>query len=243
MRRTHTVILLILPLLVAAALLPAVASAQHPSLKQLEAQLSKAKKHRRQAVAKAQIARVDLAGALALQAASSDESSPEAAESDATVSPESKMRATLATSLLADGVVTDAEIGALRKNAVAKKAIAARWTKKVTQLQKRVQRRKRIARWNRTGNWWPLIKIAANKYGVSPTGLRRLMNLESGGRRYAGTTYKGLFQYHPGTWRGTWNPWRRLSIYNGWAQIRATAHALHRGMGPGHWPNTYPRAF
>jgi len=78
---------------------------------------------------------------------------------------------------------------------------------------------------------------------VSPVGLKRMMVLESGGRSRLGGTYIGLFQYHPGTWRGTWNPWRRLSIYDGWAQIRATAYALHKGMGPSQWPNTYPRAF
>ena len=43
--------------------------------------------------------------------------------------------------------------------------------------------------------------------------------------------YKGLFQYYPATWSGSWNPWRRHSIFDGWAQIRATAYALSRGMG------------
>jgi hypothetical protein len=70
-----------------------------------------------------------------------------------------------------------------------------------------------------------------------------MMMLESGGRRTVGGMFKGLFQYYPSTWAGSWNPWRHESIYNGWAQIRATAYALSRGMGPGHWPNTYPMAF
>jgi len=69
------------------------------------------------------------------------------------------------------------------------------------------------------------------------------MMAESGGRRYAGTTYKGLFQYYPGTWRASWNPWGDESIYNGWAQIQATAYAIDRGMGPSNWPATYPAAF
>ena len=70
-----------------------------------------------------------------------------------------------------------------------------------------------------------------------------MMMLESGGRRAVGGMYKGLFQYHPSTWAGSWNPWRRESISNGWAQIRATAYALRKGMGPSQWPNTYPMAF
>jgi hypothetical protein len=28
-----------------------------------------------------------------------------------------------------------------------------------------------------------------------------------------------------------------------WAQIRATALALSKGMGPSQWPNTYPMSF
>ena len=88
-----------------------------------------------------------------------------------------------------------------------------------------------------------LIAIAAAKYGVSARGLHRMMMLESGGRRTAGTLYKGLFQYHPSTWRASWNPWRRQSIFDGWAQIRATAYAIRRGMGPSQWPNTYRMAF
>ena len=67
----------------------------------------------------------------------------------------------------------------------------------------------------------------------------RMMMRESGGRRYAGSTFKGLFQYHPGTWTASWNPWRHDSIYDGSSQIFATAYAVHRGWGPRMWPNTY----
>jgi hypothetical protein len=101
----------------------------------------------------------------------------------------------------------------------------------------------RIQRWNRSGQWKPLIEIAGRRYGVSATGLYRMMMLESGGARTAGCMHKGLFQYCPGTWTGSWNPWRHQSIYDGWAQIRATAYALSKGMGPGQWPHTYPMAF
>lgn len=233
----------ILTMLAVAALLPDTASAQQLSMKQLEAQLRQAKQHQRQAVERERIAAANLVGALTLQATFGRDAALDAQDDDATIGAEGEMQLELAASLLADGVVTDEEVGAMRQNVATTHKTVARWTKKVRQLQTRILRRKQIARWNRNGQWWPLIKIAANKYGVSPSGLRRLMILESSGRRYAGFTYKGLFQYCPGTWRGRWNPWRRQSIYNGWAQIQATAYALSKGMGPGHWPNTYPLAF
>jgi len=56
-------------------------------------------------------------------------------------------------------------------------------------------------------------------------------------------SYLGLYQHSPSTWRGNWNPWRDRSIYDGVAQIWATATAIHRGYGPDMWPNTYPAAF
>ena len=121
--------------------------------------------------------------------------------------------------------------------------ITRRLRRAESELEARIALRLQIAEWNRNGEWRPLIEIAAQRYDVSADGLYRLMMLESGGRRYAGTTYKGLFQYYPGTWRASWNPWRDLSIYNGWAQIRATAYAIDRGMGPSSWPSTYYRAF
>ena len=145
--------------------------------------------------------------------------------------------------LLADGIVTTDEVAALKARSTAAARLARRATAKVTSLRRRIARRQRIAEWNRRGRWRPLIAIAAAKYGVSARGLHRMMMLESGGRRTAGTLYKGLFQYHPSTWRASWNPWRRQSIFDGWAQIRATAYAIRRGMGPSQWPNTYRMAF
>ncbi len=218
------------------------ASAQQPSLGELRAQLRQARLHQQSALEEARLAAANLASALALMAEGSLAGTD--LHDSATDRPgQAPLPSELAVALLADGAVTDDEIAALEEVATAKQAAAAHWTAKVDQVRKRLQRREQIARWNRQGIWWPLIRIAGEKYGVSPAGLKRMMILESGGRSRLGGTYIGLFQYHPSTWRGTWNPWRRLSIYDGWAQIRATAYALHKGMGPSQWPNTYPRAF
>jgi hypothetical protein len=94
------------------------------------------------------------------------------------------------------------------------------------------------------GNWMPLVRDAAKHNRISALGLRRLMTLESGGRVNAQSgSYHGLYQYAWSTWHGAWNPWRAQSLYNGEAQIRATALAIKRGWGRQMWPNTYPRAF
>jgi hypothetical protein len=94
------------------------------------------------------------------------------------------------------------------------------------------------------GNWMPMVRDAARHDHIDAVGLRRLMSLESGGRAHAENgSYHGLYQYCRSTWRAAWNPWRHCSIYDGEAQIRATALAIHRGWGPQMWPNTYPRAF
>ena len=95
-----------------------------------------------------------------------------------------------------------------------------------------------------SGPWWPLIQSAAAANGVWAEGLYRLMEVESGGSATAsnGADY-GLFQYAPGTWKGSWNPWHSASIVDGGAQIKATALAIHLGYGPAWWPSTYPWAF
>jgi hypothetical protein len=138
---------------------------------------------------------------------------------------------------------TLAEVDALADRVVKARRSARGWKLRVEDLARRVRRRERIADWNRRGAWRPLIELAARQNGISAAALYRLMQYESGGRRYAGATYKGLFQYLPGTWRASWNPFRGASIYDGWAQIRATAYAIKRGYGPSMWPSTYPRAF
>jgi hypothetical protein len=110
----------------------------------------------------------------------------------------------------------------------------------VARLRHAVALRKAAAQ----GNWMPIVREAARRNHISATGLRRLMSLESGGRAHAENgSFHGLYQYCWSTWRAAWNPWRAVSLYDGAAQIRATAVAIRRGWGPQMWPNTYPRAF
>lgn len=95
------------------------------------------------------------------------------------------------------------------------------------------------------GQWWPLIQQAAGVNGVSARGMYRLMMIESGG--YASIVglggYYGLFQYHPATWKGSWNRYRSVSITDGAAQISATALALKMGYGHAWWDPSYSWAF
>ncbi len=143
----------------------------------------------------------------------------------------------------AEIVPTLAEVEALEAR-VAKTRLSTRgWRRRVDDLARIVRRRERIAEWARRGAWRPLIELAARTNGISAGGLYRMMLYESGGSRFAGSTYKGLFQYLPSTWQASWNPFRGASVYDGWAQIRATAYAIKRGYGPSMWPSTYPRAF
>jgi hypothetical protein len=96
------------------------------------------------------------------------------------------------------------------------------------------------------GSWLPVIRAAASGYRLSVTGLFRMMSLESGGRARAvggGGLFFGLFQYWSPTWRAAWNPFRAYSIFNGGAQIWATAYAIHHGYAWHMWPNTYRLAF
>ncbi len=95
-----------------------------------------------------------------------------------------------------------------------------------------------------TGPWWTLIQSAAASDGIWPEGLYRLMLAESGGVATASNGVDlGLFQYSSATWKGSWNPWHAASIFDGAAQIKATALAVHLGYGPSWWPTTYAWAF
>ena len=96
-----------------------------------------------------------------------------------------------------------------------------------------------------TGSWMPVIRAAAERHHLSAAALYRMMRLESGGRARAvgGGLFLGLFQYYPPTWKAAWNPFRSYSIFNGGAQIWATAYAIHRGWARHMWPNTYRMAF
>ena len=95
------------------------------------------------------------------------------------------------------------------------------------------------------GQWWPLIQQAAGANGVSARGMYRLMMIESGGNAavVGPGGYYGLFQYHPATWKGSWNPYRSAGITDGAAQIRATALALKLGYGHAWWDPSYSWAF
>jgi soluble lytic murein transglycosylase-like protein len=238
--RNRLILTLVALAVVALATLAPSASATRVSDGQLKAQLRSAKQQLRLARERAQKARADLAAALELQA-------PTAGGLGATplpvVTPPDGLGPALAAQLFADGIVSDEEIAALRTRVSHANKLVHRWAVKVRRLAKRVHRRRQIATWARQHDWRPLIEIAGRKYGVSSAGLYRMMMLESGGKATAGSTYKGLFQYSPSTWSSHWNPWRHESIFNGWAQIRATAFALKKGMGASQWPRTYWMAF
>jgi hypothetical protein len=231
-RCKHIAILIAIALL-ATAVFATPASAANLSLKQLKSQLRSAEQKRQKVRVRLRTATTNLASARELHAATHSSA----------ITPPAGMTQALAARLLADGVVSDTEVTALAARASKMRRLTRRANAKVKALQTRVRRRARIASWSRRGTWKPLIQIAAKKFGISAAGLYRLMILESNGRRTVGSTYKGLFQYCPSTWSGTWNPWRHQSIYDGWAQIRATAYALSKGMGRSQWPNTYPMAF
>lgn len=68
-----------------------------------------------------------------------------------------------------------------------------------------------------------------------------VMMCESGGNARAsggGGRWLGLFQYAPGTWGGSWNPYRANSIWDAKSQIFATAKAWSIGM-QSHWSCYY----
>jgi hypothetical protein len=242
--RIRTLFIALALTVLAAGVIAGPAVAGDPSIGKLKQQLRHSKQLRQRARERARTAAVDLAGARELFAATNtaaDGVTPDLAAMPAV--PPTTMDQTLAAALLADGGVTADEVATQQARSARTKRLARRWTFKVPRLQKRLRSLQQIAEWNRRGQWKPLVEIAGKKYGVNAAGLHRMMMLESGGRRTVGGTYKGLFQYYPGTWAGGWNPWRHESIYNGWAQIRATAYALSKGMGSSQWPNTYPRAF
>jgi hypothetical protein len=241
--RFRTLFIALALTVLAAGVIAGPAVAGSPSINKLRQQLRHAKQVRQHARDRARAAAADLAGARTLFAATNaaTEVTPDPAATPFV--PPASMDQVLAAVLLADGVVTADEVATQQARSARTQRMARRWSVKVRRLQQRIRRLQQIAEWNRRGQWKPLIEIAGRQHGVSPAGLYRMMMLESGGRRTVGGTYKGLFQYYPSTWAGSWNPWRHESIYNGWAQIRATAYALGKGMGPSQWPNTYPMAF
>jgi uncharacterized protein YabE (DUF348 family) len=78
------------------------------------------------------------------------------------------------------------------------------------------------------GVWWNTLVAAGTKWGVDPRDMYNVMNCESHGNPYAGSTYKGLFQYSAETWAGAsaaypGGEYKGAAITNGTAQIYVTA--------------------
>ena len=156
----------------------------------------------------------------------------------------SKARTTLRSARAAYSAAKSAgqQIGldALHHDVVRARAAVRRLRALLDRLECRCTLRRAIAR----RQWRVVIRLVAAREHVSATGLSRMMTLESGGRADATSgPYCGLFQYCSSTWHGAWNPWRGRSIFDGEAQIRATARAIHRGWGASMWPGTYRMAF
>lgn len=88
---------------------------------------------------------------------------------------------------------------------------------------------------------WMVEARAKYPYPQSVDKMYRVMMCESGGNASVsspGGTYKGLFQYHTNTWRGNWNPYRNMSLWDAKTQIFATARAWNVGM-QSHWSCYY----
>jgi hypothetical protein len=88
---------------------------------------------------------------------------------------------------------------------------------------------------------WMVEARAKYPYPQSVDKMYRVMMCESGGNANVsspGGTYKGLFQYHTNTWRGNWNPYRNMSLWDAKTQIFATAKAWSVGM-QSHWSCYY----
>jgi soluble lytic murein transglycosylase-like protein len=240
-RRTTTVVIALAALILTVAALAPVAGATSPSTAQLVEQRAGARHALAQARARSTQAAADVAAALALQLEVHGQTGAMPAP---IVTPPSGMDQTLAARLLADGIVSDDEIAALQQRAAHRRRIVRRLALQVERLSARIRARRQVEHWARAHRWTPLIEIAARTYGIDPHGLQHMMMLESGGDpSVVGGIYNGLFQYTHSEWARHWNPWRHESIYDGWAQIRATALALSKGMGPSQWPNTYPMSF
>jgi hypothetical protein len=241
--RIRTLIITIALIVLAAGIVAAPAVAGDPSLPGLKQQLRHAKQSRDRARVRARAAAADLAGARELFAATNVAAGSQAPAA-MPMTPPAAMSQLLAATLLADGVVTADEVTALQARSTAVTRVARRWAEKVRRLQQRVRELAQITRWNRRGEWKPLIAIACREYDVSKAGLYRMMMLESSGQRTADSgPYHGLFQFMDREWAASWNEWRGHSIYDGWSQIQLAAKAIGRGMGPSIWPLTYRMAF
>ena len=243
----------ILALLIVVTALPLVAKPQDAAASTLRARLTHARHSLANARDRLGNARAALAAAIAAAgtATSSTTATPTPGPAADAATPQPA-----ATDAAPDGLPTDAATPQPASTPAATAAavptveeLQARvvhWRQMVRRVRRQVARlahayrlQRQLAAWERAGQWRPIIRVAAAKYRVSADTMYRMMMYESGGCRYAGSMFKGLFQYHPGTWTASWNPWRHDSIYDGSSQIFATAYAVHRGWGPRMWPNTY----
>jgi hypothetical protein len=251
--RLRTLTIGITLIVLASGLLAAPAFAKDPSVSTLRQRLQHARAMSRRAHDRLLTATADLAGARELHAATSALGTtpdpgatpdPAATTTAATPAIPPTMDQALAATLLADGVVTAAEVAALQVRLNAAKRVAHRWDVVVKQLKKQLRQLKQIAEWNRRSQWKPLIAIASQRYHVSAAGLTHMMTLESNGQRHVDSgPYHGLFQFMYREWAMSWNEWRDHSIYDGWSQIQLAAKCIGRGMGPSIWPLTYRMSF
>ena len=134
---------------------------------------------------------------------------------------------------------------ALRAAVRAAEKAVQRWHLHVRTLAKALRTQRRLASAAAHGRWRTIIDYEAHKRGVKADGVYRMMMIESGGHAHIVNPwgFYGLFQYCSSTWHGKWNPWRSCSVFDGWAQIKATCYAIHRGYGPSMWSTTYARAY
>jgi hypothetical protein len=231
----------ILTLFVLAAVVPLVAAPHDAAASPLHARLVAARHRLSRVSTHLAEARAALTAALAapVPLATPEPSGGATPEASASTTPDPSTSATPA------AAVAGPTLDELKARVARLKLVVRRVDRTVRRLTRQYRLERKLAAWERRGMWTPIIRYAARRYGVSPAGVRRMMMLESRGHRYAGSSssFKGLFQYSPATWRARWNPWRGEGIYDGSSQIFATCYALHHGFGPRMWPNTYPIAF
>ena len=231
-------VIAVMVILIVATALAAVAIPQKAEAANLKGKLLHAKHALRTSKNRLQAAQAALAAAVA---ADPGLLAGAAVEPAAAPTPTS----TLAPSPSPSPTATPAPAGPSVKQLQAQVAKARRavrvWNLRVRRLARQYRQERQMASWEKQHDWMPIIKVAAAKYHVKADGMYRMMMRESGGQQYAGSSgaFKGLFQYHMGTWTSSWNPWRRDSIYDGSSQIFATAYAIHKGMGAQMWTTTF----
>jgi hypothetical protein len=224
----------ILAITVVATALAAIALPQKAEAASLKGKVNAAKRGQRQSARRLTAAEYDLAAAVA---AATD---PGLA-TDPVATPTPTATPTAVATPTAAATPATPTVDELRARVAKARRAVHIWERRVHRLAKQYRFQLKMAEWERRGKWMPIIKVAAAKYQVKADGMYRMMMRESGGQRYAGSSsaYKGLFQYHTGTWAASWNPYYGDSIYDGSSQIFATACAISKGMGPQMWTTTF----